>query len=59
MLNTERYLLALVMGFSFMTTAVVAQEEESDVEEVVVTGSRIATSEFTGHSQLLFLIRGS
>jgi iron complex outermembrane receptor protein len=48
MLNTERYLLALVMGFSFMSTAIVAQEEESNVEEVVVTGSRIETSEFEG-----------
>ena len=55
MLNTERYLLALVMGFSFMTTAVVAQEEESDVEEVVVTGSRIATSEFTGAQPVVVL----
>ena len=48
MLNTERYLLALVMGFSLMSTTIVAQEEESDVEEVVVTGSRIETSEFEG-----------
>ena len=55
MLNTERYLLALVMGFSFMTTSVVAQEEESDVEEVVVTGSRIATSEFTGAQPVVVL----
>ena len=48
MFNTKRYLLALVLGFSSFTTVVVAQDEESEVEEVVVTGSRIATSEFTG-----------
>ena len=56
MFNTEKYLLALVMGFSFMSTAIVAQEEEdSDVEEVVVTGSRIATSEFTGAQPVIVL----
>ena len=48
MFNTKRYLLALALGFSSFTTVVVAQDEESEVEEVVVTGSRIATSEFTG-----------
>ena len=48
MFNTKRYLLALALGFSSFTTFVVAQDEESEVEEVVVTGSRIATSEFTG-----------
>ena len=55
MFNTEKYLLALVMGFSFMSTAIVAQEEDSDVEEVVVTGSRIATSEFTGAQPVIVL----
>jgi iron complex outermembrane receptor protein len=55
MFNTEKYLLALVMGFSFMSTSIVAQEESSDVEEVVVTGSRIATSEFTGAQPVIVL----
>ena len=57
MLNTEKYLLALVLGFSFMSTAVIAQDadEDSDVEEVVVTGSRIATSEFTGAQPVVVL----
>ena len=55
MFNTEKYLLALVMGFSFMSTSIVAQEEDSDVEEVVVTGSRIATSEFTGAQPVIVL----
>ena len=34
MLNTEKYLLALVLGFSFMSTAVIAQDtdEDTDVE---------------------------
>ncbi len=57
MLNTEKYLLALVLGFSFMSTAVIAQDtdEDTDVEEVVVTGSRIATSEFTGAQPVIVL----
>ena len=57
MLNTEKYLLALVLGFSFMSTAVIAQDadDDSDVEEVVVTGSRIATSEFTGAQPVVVL----
>ena len=50
MFNKEKYLLAFLLSFSFISTAVIAQEDngDSDVEEVTVTGSRIATSEFTG-----------
>ena len=45
----EKYLLAFLLSFAFVTPAVIAQDsEEADVEEVVVTGSRIGTSEFEG-----------
>ena len=42
-------MLVLVIGFGIFNTNLIAQDDaEDDVEEVVVTGSRIATSEFTG-----------
>ena len=45
----EKYLLAFLLSFAFVTPAVIAQDsEDADVEEVVVTGSRIETSEFEG-----------
>ena len=52
MLKTNKYLLTLIMGFSFMTLAVTAQDKESDVEEVVVTGSKIKKDEFASSSPL-------
>src|SRR6056300_554815 len=52
MLNTNKYLLTLIMGFSFLTLAVTAQDKESDVEEVVVTGSKIKKDEFASSSPL-------
>ena len=50
MFKKENYLmLVLVIGFGLFNTNLIAQDDaEEDVEEVVVTGSRIATSEFTG-----------
>ena len=50
MFKKENYLMmVLVIGFGVFNTSLIAQDEsEEDVEEVVVTGSRIATSEFTG-----------
>ena len=50
MFKKENYLmLVLVIGFGIFNTNLIAQDDaEDDVEEVVVTGSRIATSEFTG-----------
>ena len=50
MFKKENYLMmVLVIGFGVFNTNLIAQDEsEEDVEEVVVTGSRIATSEFTG-----------
>ncbi len=42
-------MLVLVIGIGIFNTNLIAQDDaEDDVEEVVVTGSRIATSEFTG-----------
>ena len=52
MFNTKRYLFALIIGFSSFTTFVVAQGEDSDVEEIVVTGSKIKKDEFTSSSPI-------
>ena len=46
-------------GFFFYDYICCSQEEESDVEEVVVTGSRIATSEFTGAQPVVVLDKRS
>ena len=50
-------MLVLVIGFGLFNTNLIAQEEsaEEDVEEVVVTGSRIATSEFTGAQPVIVI----
>ena len=49
MFKKENYLFALfAITFSIFSMNVTAQEEDADVEEVIVTGSRIETSEFTG-----------
>ena len=46
-MNIFRFLLSLVLLISFNSYLVAQEaEEEESVEEVVVTGSRIATSEF-------------
>ena len=56
MFNKDKYLLAFLLSFSFLSTAVIAQDDEdADVEEVVVTGSRIATSEFTGAQPIVVI----
>ena len=58
MFKKENYLmLVLVIGFGLFNTNLIAQEEsaEEDVEEVVVTGSRIATSEFTGAQPVIVI----
>ena len=57
MFNKEKFALAFLLSFSFMSTAVIAQdnEEDADVEEVTVTGSRIATSEFTGAQPVIII----
>ena len=56
MFNKERYLLALMLSFSFFaTTSVVAQEEGADVEEVVTTGSRIKSADFELNSPVASL----
>ena len=57
MFNKEKFVLAFLLSFSFMSTAVIAQdnEEDADVEEVTVTGSRIATSEFTGAQPVIII----
>ena len=49
-------MLVLVIGFGLFNTNLIAQEESAeDVEEVVVTGSRIATSEFTGAQPVIVI----
>ena len=56
MFNKDKYLLAFLLSFSFLSTAVIAQDnEDADVEDVVVTGSRIATSEFTGAQPIVVI----
>ena len=56
MFNKERYLLALMLSFSFFaTTSVVAQEEDAEVEEVVTTGSRIQSNDFELNSPVASL----
>tara|TARA_B100001027_G_scaffold144386_1_gene100702 strand:+ start:804 stop:3503 length:2700 start_codon:yes stop_codon:yes gene_type:complete len=57
MFNKENYLMmVLVIGFGVFNTSLIAQDEsEEDVEEVVVTGSRIATSEFTGAQPVIVI----
>ena len=57
MFKKENYLmLVLVIGFGLFNTNLIAQEESAeDVEEVVVTGSRIATSEFTGAQPVIVI----
>ena len=54
MFNKDKYLLAFLLSFSFLSTAVIAQDnEDADVEDVVVTGSRIA--EFTGAQPIVVI----
>ncbi len=57
MLNKKNYLYSvLALTFVFFNTNVVAQDEsEDDVEEVVVTGTRIKSNEFELNSVLLLL----
>ena len=54
MFNKENYMLALMaITFSVFNTSVVAQDESADnVEEVVVTGSKIKKDEFASSSPL-------
>jgi iron complex outermembrane receptor protein len=51
----DKYLLASLLSFAFVVPAVLAQDTEEDVEEVVVTGSRIETSEFTGAQPVIVI----
>ena len=47
MFNKERYLLALMLSFSFLASASVeAQEEVGEVEEVIVTGTKLKSNGF-------------
>ena len=57
MFKKENYAFAvLAITFSIFNTNVFAQDESADdVEEVVVTGSRIATSEFTGAQPVIVI----
>jgi iron complex outermembrane receptor protein len=49
MFNKNNYLMmVMVIFFGIFNIDLIAQDDDEDVEEVVVTGSRIATSEFTG-----------
>jgi len=59
MFKKENYLmLVLVIGFGIFNTNLIAQDDaEDDVEEVVVTGSRIATSEFTGAQPVVVMTK--
>ena len=55
-MNIFRFLLSLVLLISFNSYLVAQEaEEEESVEEVVVTGSRIATSEFEGAQPVLVI----
>jgi len=51
----DKYLLASLLSLAFVVPAVLAQDTEEDVEEVVVTGSRIETSEFTGAQPVIVI----
>ncbi len=54
MFNKDKYVLAFLLSFAFIVPAVIAQDEDdSDVEDVVVTGSRIESQNSQAHSQLL------
>ena len=48
-------MMVLVIFFGVFNTDLIAQDEDEDVEEVVVTGSRIATSEFTGAQPVIVI----
>ena len=55
-MNIFRFLLSLILLISFNGYLVAQEaEEEESVEEVVVTGSRIATSEFEGAQPVLVI----
>jgi len=56
MFNKNNYLMmVLVIFFGVFNTDLIAQDDDEDVEEVVVTGSRIATSEFTGAQPVIVI----
>ena len=52
-MNILRFLLSLVLLVSINSYLAAQEAEEESVEEVVVTGSRIATSEFEGAQPFL------
>ena len=60
MFNKDKYVLAFLLSFAFIVPAVIAQDEDdSDVEDVVVTGSRIESSEFTGAQPVVVITQES
>ena len=54
-MNILRFLLSLVLLVSINSYLAAQEAEEESVEEVVVTGSRIATSEFEGAQPVLVI----
>ena len=56
MFNKNNYLMmVMVIFFGIFNIDLIAQDDDEDVEEVVVTGSRIATSEFTGAQPVIVI----
>ena len=55
MLNNNKYFLALTLVVGLFNLDLIAQDSEEDVEEVVVTGSRILNDEFTSSSPITII----
>jgi len=56
MFNKDKYLLAFMLSFSFLATMnVEAQDSDDSVEEVIVTGSKIAKDEFSSSSPITII----
>jgi outer membrane cobalamin receptor len=52
MINLNKFLLSTFAIFSFLVPAVVAQDADENIEEVVVTGSRIQNPNIVSSSQV-------
>ena len=55
MFNFLKFSLASVLTLGLFSVPTFAQEDGEEVEEVIVTGSRIARTEFDGINPLLLL----